>query len=109
MERASVILKLEKALSSFGESKASVKFESDDVVKVEIVSNLFKDVILTKRIDMVSKAILDISTTDLIDYNIAIIALTENEAKLALLSSKITTENLHKEEENFKIEGHEVW
>lgn len=33
---------------------------------------------------MVSNAILDISVTDLIDYNISIIALTENEVNLGL-------------------------
>ena len=61
-----------------------VLFENDDVVKIEIISNIFKDLILTKRIDVVSNAILDISTTDLIDYNISIIALTENEVNLGL-------------------------
>jgi hypothetical protein len=82
MDRRSVITKLEIALATLGDVKANVLFENDDVVKVEIVSNVFKDIILTKRIDMVSSAILDISITDLIDYNISIIALTENEVEL---------------------------
>jgi len=84
MDRRSVLIKLEKALATLGDVKADVLFENDDVVKIEIVSNIFKDVILTKRIDMVSNAILDISTTDLIDFNISIIALTENEVNLGL-------------------------
>lgn len=84
MDRRSVLIKLETALATLGDVKVDVLFESDDVVKIEIISNIFKGVILTKRIDMVSNAILDISTTDLIDFNISIIALTENEVNLGL-------------------------
>lgn len=84
MDRRSVLIKLEAALTTLGDVKTDVLFENDDVVKIEIISNVFKDIILTKRIDMVSNAILDISTTDLIDYNISIIALTENEINLGL-------------------------
>lgn len=84
MDRRSVLIKLETALATLGDAKTDVSFENEDVVKIEIVSNIFKDVILTKRIDMVSNAILDISTTDLIDYNISIMALTENEVNLGL-------------------------
>lgn len=84
MDRRSVLIKLKTALATLGDVKTDVLFENDDVVKVEIISNIFKDIILTKRIDMVSNAILDISTTDLIDYNISIIALTENEVNLGL-------------------------
>lgn len=84
MDRRSVLIKLETALATLGDVKADVLFENDDVVKIEIISNIFKDVILTKRIDMVSNAILDISTTDLIDFNISIMALTENEVNLGL-------------------------
>jgi hypothetical protein len=84
MDRRSVLIKLEKALATLGDAKVDVLFENDDVVKIEIVSNVFKDIILTKRIDMVSNAILDISTTDLIDYNISIIALTDSEVNLGL-------------------------
>ena len=84
MDRRSVLIKLETALTTLGDVKMDVLFENDDVVKIEIISNIFKDLILTKRIDVVSNAILDISTTDLIDYNISIIALTENEVNLGL-------------------------
>jgi hypothetical protein len=84
MDRRSVLIKLETALATLGDVKTDVLFENDDVVKVELVSNIFKDIILTKRIDMVSNAILDISTTDLIDYNISIVALTKNEVNLGL-------------------------
>jgi len=84
MDRGSVLIKLETALATLGDAKTDVSFENDDVVKIEIISNIFKDVILTKRIDMVSNAILDISTTDLFDYNISIMALTENEVNLGL-------------------------
>lgn len=84
MDRRSILIKLENALATLGDVKADVLFENDDVVKIEIISNIFKDIILTKRIDMVSNAILDISVTDLIDYNISIIALTENEVNLGL-------------------------
>lgn len=84
MDRGSVLIKLEKALATLGDVKTDVLFENDDVVKIEIISNIFKDIILTKRIDMVSNTILDISTTDLIDYNISIMALTENEVNLGL-------------------------
>jgi hypothetical protein len=41
--------------------------------------------------NMVSKAILDISPTDLADYNISIIALTENEANLGLKENGSST------------------
>ena len=84
MDRRSVLIKLETALTTLGDVKMDVLFENDDVVKIEIISNIFKDLILTKRIDVVSNAILDISRTDLIDYNISIIALTENEVNLGL-------------------------
>ena len=84
MDRKSILIKLENALSTLGDVKSNVLFENDDVVKVEVISNIFRDVILTKRLDMVSDAILDISTTDLVDFNISIIALTENEVKLGL-------------------------
>lgn len=75
IDRESVILKLEKTLSSFGKSKITVRFETEDVVKIEIICNIFKNVIITKRIDMVSNTILDISMTDLRENNISIIAL----------------------------------
>ena len=41
MDRGSVLIKLEKALSTLGEAKVSVKFDNDDVVKIEIISNVF--------------------------------------------------------------------
>lgn len=84
MDRKSVLIKLENALATLGDVKTDVLFENDDVVKVEVISNVFRDVILTKRLDMVSNAILDIATTDLVDFNISIMALTENEVKLGL-------------------------
>lgn len=82
MDRRSVLIKLEKALATLGDVKTDILFENDDVIKLEIVSNIFKDIILSKRIDMVSNAILDISTTELIDFNISILALTDNEVNL---------------------------
>lgn len=84
MDRKSVLIKLENALATLGDVKTDVLFENDDVVKVEVISNVFRDVILTKRLDMVSNAILDIATADLVDFNISIMALTENEVKLGL-------------------------
>lgn len=83
MDRESVLIKLKNALNtSFGESKISVSFESDDLVKIEVISNLFKNVIITKRLDMVSHSIVDIVMADLHEVNFAIIALTENEEYL---------------------------
>lgn len=82
MDRGSVIIKLEKALNTLGEVKVSVRFDSNDVIKIEVISNVFKNVIITKRIDMVFNAILDVSMTDLLNNNISIIALTENEVNL---------------------------
>ncbi len=82
MDRGSVLIKLEKALNTLGEAKVSVRFDSNDVVKIEVISNIFKNVIITKRIDMVFNAILDVSMTDLLNNNISIIALTENEVNL---------------------------
>ncbi len=84
MDRKSILIKIENALATLGDVKSTVLFENDDVVKIEVISNIFRDVILTKRLDMVSNAILDISTKYLVDFNISIIALTENEAKLGL-------------------------
>jgi hypothetical protein len=84
MDRRSILIKLEKALEKLGNVKTEAIFSNDDVVKIEVISNIFKDIIITKRIEMVSNAILDISITDLIDYNISIIALTENEVKLGI-------------------------
>ncbi len=82
MDRGSVLIKLEKALNTLGEVKVSVRFDSNDVIKIEVISNVFKNVIITKRIDMVFNAILDVSMTDLLNNNISIIALTENEVNL---------------------------
>lgn len=84
MDRGSVLIKLEKALNTLGEARISVRFDSNDVVKIEVISNIFKNVIITKRIDMVFNAILDISMTDLLEHNISIIALTENEVSLGM-------------------------
>lgn len=79
MNKRSILTKLENALDSLGDVKTNVKFEDDDIVRIEIISNIFKNVIITKRIDMVSNAIRDISRTDLIVFNISILALTEDE------------------------------
>lgn len=84
MDRGSVIIKLEKALNTLGEVKVSVRFDSNDVIKIEVISNVFKNVIITKRIDMVFNAILDVSMSELLNNNISIIALTENEFNLGL-------------------------
>lgn len=83
MDREPVLIKLKNALStSFEESKISVSFESNDLVKIEVISNLFKNVIITKRLDMISHSIVDIVMTDLQEFNFAIIALSENEEYL---------------------------
>ena len=117
MDKKLIVQKIADALNVFEKSETSIKFESDDVVRIEIISNVFQDINITKRIDMVSNAILDISITDLIDYNIAIIALTENEANKGLkengnsittLVSQITNKNLQNAE-LFKVEGLEIW
>jgi hypothetical protein len=117
VDKKSIVLKIADALNIFEKSETSVKFESDDVVRIEIISNVFKDIIITKRIDMVSNAILDISMTDLREHNISIIALTENEANKGLkekgnlittLVSQITSKNLQNEELS-KVEGLEIW
>lgn len=84
MNKESIIEKLSQALNIFEKSKVLIKFENDDVVRIEIISDVFKNVIITKRIDMVSSAILDISITDLRENNISIIALTEDEANIGL-------------------------
>jgi hypothetical protein len=79
MDRRSVLLKIHDQLkSSFENAKASVSFEKD-VVSIVVISNSFKDVIITRRIDMVTHSILDLSMKELVDFNISIIALTENE------------------------------
>jgi hypothetical protein len=68
MDKQSIVQKIADALNVFEKSETSIKFESDDVV----------------RIDMVLNAVLDISMTDLKENNISIIALTENEANIGL-------------------------
>lgn len=83
MDRESILIKLKNALNtSFEESKISVVFESNDLVKIEVISNSFKNVIVTKRLDMISQSIVDIVMADLSELNFAIIALTENEEYL---------------------------
>jgi hypothetical protein len=40
MDRGSVHIKLEKALNTLGKAKVSVRFDSNDVVKIEVISNI---------------------------------------------------------------------
>lgn len=92
MDRESVLIKLKNALNtSFEDSKISASFESNDLVKIEIISNLFKNVLITKRLDMISHSIADIAMTDLKEFNFAIIALTENEEYLDMKENVLLT------------------
>jgi stress-induced morphogen len=84
MDTEQVLLKFKTALSFLGESDISLKLEEHDVLRVKVVSDHFKGIRLTQRIDIISNAILDFSTTDLVDYGLIINPLTFNEVKLGI-------------------------
>lgn len=84
MDREQILLKIKELLSFLGESEISISFEEHDVIRLEVVSNYFKGIRLTKRIEIVSKAILDYSTTTLVHHDLIINPLTFNEVKLGI-------------------------
>ena len=53
-------------------------------MRISVISDHFKGIRLTRRVDIVSNAILDFSTTQLIDYDLIINPLTFNEVKYGL-------------------------
>lgn len=84
MDREQVFLKIKELLNFLGESEISLSLEEHDVLRLEVVSDYFKGIHLTKRIDTVSRAILSYSTTELVHYDLIINPLTFNEVKLGI-------------------------
>jgi stress-induced morphogen len=76
MDKKRIITKLNNSLEDLGKHKI---FFKDDVIEIEVISNNFKGIGIPKRIEMVSDAVSDLSMNELIDYNLSIIALTEDE------------------------------
>jgi len=90
MDREQVLLKIKELLSFLGESEISLFLEEHDVLRLEVVSDYFKGIHLTKRIDTISKGILPYSTTTLINYDLIINPLTFNEVKFGIKETETT-------------------
>ena len=73
-----------KDLLSFLNADITVTEEPHDVIRVLVVSDTFKGVHLTKRIDMVSEALLDLAMNYLDEYQLIINPLTFNEVNLKI-------------------------
>lgn len=84
MDKQQVLLKFQTALSFLGKSDISLTLEEHDVLRVKVVSDYFKEINLTQRIDIISNSILDFSTTELVGYGLIINPLTFNEVKLGI-------------------------
>lgn len=84
MDKQQILLKIKELLSFLGKSDISLSIEEHDVLRISVVSDHFKGIQLTQRIDIVSNAILDLSTTKLVDNDLIINPLTFNEVKLGI-------------------------
>jgi len=84
MDKQQILLKINELLSFLGKSEITLNFEDHDVLRITVVSDHFKGIRLIQRIDIISKAILDLSTTELVDHDLIINPLTLNEAKLGI-------------------------
>ncbi len=90
MDKQQILLKIKGLLSFLGESDISLSLEEHDVLRFTVISDHFRGIHLTKRIDIVSHAILDYSTTELVTYDLIINPLTFNEVKLGISETKST-------------------
>lgn len=55
MDKKSIVLKIADALNIFEKSETTIKFESDDVVRIEIISNVFIEFITLANISSAIK------------------------------------------------------
>lgn len=90
MDKQQILLKIKELLSFLGKSEISLDFEDHDVLRIRVISDHFKDIRLTERIDIVSTAILDLSTTELVDNDLIINPLTFNEVKLGVKETGVS-------------------
>lgn len=74
----------DQLLSFLEKSEISLDFEEHDVLRISVISDHFKGIRLAERVDLVSNAILDLSTTELVDNDLIINPLTFNEIKLGI-------------------------
>lgn len=84
MDKQQILLKITELLSFLGKSDISLELEEHDVLRIKVVSDHFTGIRLTQRIDIISNAILDFSTTELVDYALIINPLTFNEVKYGI-------------------------
>ena len=89
MDKETSLIKVRKLLeSAIGDCEVQFKSEPHDVIRIVVVSDTFRPHNIIKRISLVSESILDVSTTDLVDYDLIIRPFTFDEMKKAKKKKK---------------------
>jgi hypothetical protein len=80
MDKRAVVEKLAEALNSFGEARVNIKFsDKEDVVEIQMVSDLFEDVPFMARVELVLQSIGEILRNEFADYQVVVLPITEKE------------------------------
>jgi len=93
---------IEEALTTIPEKNIEVSFESEGNIRIVVISNFFKGMNLSSRIDFLTEHLIDLITKDsLSDFHFIYNALTVNEA--AFKVSETTEDDLANTTELTKI------
>ena len=92
MDAKQILNLLNDALSDLGADIEIFK-EDNDVLRIEVISPLFKGVRLSKRIDLVTEKILGLCQNELSDFSIVINPLTRAEKDFGVSETSQSTKS----------------
>lgn len=92
MDAKQILNLLNDSLSSLSADIEIFK-EDNDVLRIEVISPLFKGMRLSKRIDLVTEKILELCQNELSSYSIVINSLTRAEKDFGVSETSQSNEN----------------